>query len=118
MSYVQALSSRGAITLDNRRLLEAQKDPMDSHIQLIAGVVDAKSPYTSGHCQRVPELARMLSETAHNNEAEPFKSFQLNENEWYELQIASWLHDCGKVTTAEYVLDKATVIQFTSTEAG
>ncbi len=111
VSYVQALSSQAAIALDNRRLLKAQKDLLDSFIQLIAGAIDAKSPYTSGHCQRVPELARMLAEVAHYSEAEPFKSFQLSDDEWYELHIASWLHDCGKVTTPEYVVDKATKLE-------
>ncbi|WP_455211255.1 HD-GYP domain-containing protein, partial [Kaarinaea lacus] len=111
VSYVQALSSQAAIALDNRRLLKAQKDLLDSFIQLIAGAIDAKSPYTSGHCQRVPELARMLAEAAHNSETEPFHSFQLSDDEWYELHIASWLHDCGKVTTPEYVVDKATKLE-------
>ncbi|KPJ95475.1 MAG: hypothetical protein AMJ53_02665 [Gammaproteobacteria bacterium SG8_11] len=111
VSYVQALSSQAAIALDNRRLLKAQKDLLDSFIQLIAGAIDAKSPYTSGHCQRVPELARMLAEAAHNSEAEPFNSFQLTDDERYELHIASWLHDCGKVTTPEYVVDKATKLE-------
>jgi HD-GYP domain-containing protein (c-di-GMP phosphodiesterase class II) len=111
VSYVQALSSQAAIALDNRRLLKAQKDLMDSFIQLIAGAIDAKSPYTSGHCQRVPELARMLAEAAHSSDAGPFKSFRLSDDEWYELHIASWLHDCGKVTTPEYVVDKATKLE-------
>jgi HD-GYP domain-containing protein (c-di-GMP phosphodiesterase class II) len=111
VSYVQALSSQAAIALDNRRLLKAQKDLMDSFIQLIAGAIDAKSPYTSGHCQRVPELARMLAEAAHNSEKEPFKSFRLSGDEWYELHIASWLHDCGKITTPEYVVDKSTKLE-------
>lgn len=111
VSYVQALSSQAAISLDNRRLLKAQKDLMDSFIQLIAGAIDAKSPYTSGHCQRVPELARMLAEAAHNSDVGPFESFRLSDDEWYELHIASWLHDCGKVTTPEYVVDKATKLE-------
>jgi len=111
ISYVEALSSQAAITLDNRRLLKAQKDLLDSFIQLIAGAIDAKSPYTSGHCQRVPELARMLAEAAQESPDEPFREFGLSDEEWYELHIASWLHDCGKVTTPEYVVDKATKLE-------
>ncbi|WP_455203100.1 HD domain-containing phosphohydrolase [Kaarinaea lacus] len=111
VSYVQALSSQAAISLDNRRLLKAQKDLLDSFIQLIAGAIDAKSPYTSGHCQRVPELARMLAEAAHKASDGPFKDFALSDDEWYELYIASWLHDCGKVTTPEHVVDKAVKLE-------
>jgi HD-GYP domain-containing protein (c-di-GMP phosphodiesterase class II) len=111
VSYAEALSSQAAIALDNRRLLKAQKDLLDAFIQLIAGAIDAKSPYTSGHCQRVPELARMLARAAHDSEAPAFREFHLSDEEWYELHIASWLHDCGKVTTPEYVVDKATKLE-------
>lgn len=111
VSYVSAISSQAAITLDNQRLLKAQKDLLDAFIQLIAGAIDAKSPYTGGHCQRVPELARMLAHAAQESDAEPFKTFALSEEEWYELHLASWLHDCGKVTTPENVVDKATKLE-------
>ena len=111
VSYVEAMSSQAAIILDNQRLIKAQKDLLDAFIQLIAGAIDAKSAYTSGHCQRVPEIARMLAEVAHHNSNEPFNDFRLDDDEWYELHIASWLHDCGKVTTPEYVVDKATKLE-------
>jgi HD-GYP domain-containing protein (c-di-GMP phosphodiesterase class II) len=111
VSYVQAMSSQAAIILDNQRLLKAQKELLDAFIQLIAGAIDAKSAYTSGHCQRVPELARMLAKVAHHNTRQPFEGFHLDDDEWYELHIASWLHDCGKVTTPEYVVDKATKLE-------
>lgn len=28
-----------------------------------------------------------------------------------EIKLAAWLHDCGKVTTPEYVVDKATKLE-------
>ncbi len=111
VSYVSAISSQAAITLDNQRLLKAQKDLLDAFIQLIAGAIDAKSPYTGGHCQRVPELARLLARAAQESNEAPFKTFALSEEEWYELHLASWLHDCGKVTTPENVVDKATKLE-------
>ena len=36
---------------------------------------------------------------------------RFNEDEKRELNIAAWLHDCGKVTTPEYVVDKATKLE-------
>ncbi len=111
VSYVSAISSQAAITLDNQRLLKAQKDLLDAFIRLIAGAIDAKSPYTGGHCQRVPELARLLALAAQESNDEPFKTFALSDEEWYELHLASWLHDCGKVTTPENVVDKATKLE-------
>ena len=109
--YIEALSSNAAVALDNRRLLKAQKDLLESFIHVVAGAIDSKSPYTHGHCSRVPVVARMLAEAAHESEAGALAGFRLSDDEWYELHLASWLHDCGKVTTPEYVVDKATKLE-------
>jgi HD-GYP domain-containing protein (c-di-GMP phosphodiesterase class II)/HAMP domain-containing protein len=111
VSYVEALASQAAVGLDVRRLLEAERALLDAFLQVIAGAIDAKSPYTSGHCQRVPELARLLAEAADAATSGPFADFHLDEDGWYQLRIASWLHDCGKVTTPEHVVDKATKLE-------
>ncbi|MEA1917928.1 MAG: HD domain-containing phosphohydrolase [Campylobacterota bacterium] len=93
-------------------LQEAQKKLMDSFIELIAGAIDAKSKYTGGHCLRVPELSMMLVKEASKCENEAFKDFVMeDEDELRELKIAAWLHDCGKVTTPEYIVDKATKLE-------
>ena len=111
ISYVKALSSNAALALDNNRLIRAQKELFDSFVRLIAGAIDTKSPYTGGHCQRVPVIAGMLADAASSSTAPVLKNFQLSEDERYELFVASWLHDCGKVTTPEYVVDKATKLE-------
>jgi hypothetical protein len=108
---IEALASQAAVALDNAQLLAAQKKLLDSFIELIASAIDAKSPYTGGHCQRVPELTKMLAKAACDSTDGPFADFDLTEDEWYELHIAAWLHDCGKVTTPEYVVDKATKLE-------
>jgi HD-GYP domain-containing protein (c-di-GMP phosphodiesterase class II) len=110
-TYVDALSSQAAVALENQNLLEAQKALLDSFIELIAGAIDEKSPYTGGHCNRVPECAMLLAKAACATDSGPFAGFNLTEEEWYEFRIAGWLHDCGKVTTPEYVVDKATKLE-------
>lgn len=110
-TYVEALASQAAVALENRNLIESQKQLLDSFIELIAGAVDEKSPYTGGHCKRVPECAMMLARAACDSKSGPFVDFDFNEDEWYEFRIAGWLHDCGKVTTPEYVVDKATKLE-------
>jgi HD-GYP domain-containing protein (c-di-GMP phosphodiesterase class II) len=107
---IEALASQAAVSLNNQMLIQAQKDLLDAFIELIAGAIDSKSPYTGGHCQRVPELTKMLTRAA-CEDAKRFAEFDLTEEEWYELHIAAWLHDCGKVTTPEYVVDKATKLE-------
>ena len=108
---IEALASQAAVALDNQQLLEAQKLLLDSFIELIASAIDAKSPYTGGHCQRVPELTKKLAKAACGMTDGPFADFDLTEEQWYELHISAWLHDCGKVTTPEYVVDKATKME-------
>jgi HD-GYP domain-containing protein (c-di-GMP phosphodiesterase class II) len=93
-------------------LQEAQKNLLDAFIKLIASAIDAKSKYTGGHCERVPELSLMLAEVASQSDEGIFEEFKIqNEDQRRELSIAAWLHDCGKVTTPEYVVDKATKLE-------
>lgn len=111
-SFVEALAAQAATALYNRQLLDAQEELMDSMIKIIAGAIDAKSPYTGGHCERVPELALMLAEEAGKVETGPLADFGFRtDEEWREFKIGAWLHDCGKVVTPEYVVDKATKLE-------
>jgi HD-GYP domain-containing protein (c-di-GMP phosphodiesterase class II) len=110
--FVTAMAAQASLALDNYQLIQAQKDLMDSFIKLIAGAIDAKSPYTGGHCERVPELAIMLAEEASRQEEGPLADFGFtSDDEWREFRIGAWLHDCGKVTTPEFVVDKASKLE-------
>ncbi len=107
----ESLASQAAIALTNRRLIDDLKTLLESLVQLVATAIDEKSPYTGGHCKRVPVLTMMLAEAANSSEEDAFREFCMNADDRYELEIAAWLHDCGKITTPEYVIDKATKLQ-------
>lgn len=95
-----------------RLLLEKQRKMFDDFTKLIAGAIDAKSPYTGGHCARVPVVAQMLADAACKTTTGPFSEFTMkNEDERWEFEVAAWLHDCGKVTTPEFIVDKATKLE-------
>jgi HD-GYP domain-containing protein (c-di-GMP phosphodiesterase class II) len=111
IAFLQAVSGAAAVSIESQRLQAKQKQLLDSFIQLLAGAIDAKSPYTGGHCQRVPALTLMLAQAAAASQDPAFIGYQPNEDEWEALHIAAWLHDCGKVTTPEYVVDKATKLE-------
>jgi len=111
VAFVSALSGTAAVAIDNQLLLQARKVLLESFIQLVAGAIDAKSPYTGGHCQRVPELTKMLAQAACEATDGPYAGFSMDADQWEALHIAAWLHDCGKVTTPEYVVDKATKLE-------
>lgn len=108
---VESLASQAAVALTNQSLIAGLKQLFESFIKLIADAIDEKSPYTGGHCQRVPELTMMLAKAAIDTKTGPLKDFSMTESEIYELNIAAWLHDCGKVTTPESVMDKATKLE-------
>ena len=108
---VEALASQAAIALDNQQLIQQQRRLMEAFIKMIAAAIDAKSPYTGGHCERVPIITEMLTKAACEAREGPFEDFDLTEEEWYELRTAAWLHDCGKVTTPVHVMDKATKLE-------
>jgi HD-GYP domain-containing protein (c-di-GMP phosphodiesterase class II) len=95
-----------------QQLQIAQKELLDSFIKLIASAIDAKSKYTGGHCSRVPQLSLMLAQAASDSDDGVFGDFKIEtEDQIREIDIAAWLHDCGKVTTPEYVVDKATKLE-------
>jgi len=108
---VESLASQAAVTLTNRQLIEAQKNLFDSFIELIASAIDEKSPYTAGHCRRVPVLTDMIAEAVCNIDHGPHQDFNMTDEDKYELSVAGWLHDCGKITTPEAVVDKATKLE-------
>ncbi|MBQ0754620.1 MAG: GAF domain-containing protein [Gammaproteobacteria bacterium] len=103
----RALASYAAIALNNLILVQELKNLLDAFIKVIAQAIDAKSPHTSGHCQRVPLLTEMIARAACVDET-TFVDFNFDEDGWYELHVAAWLHDCGKLSTPDSVLDKST----------
>ena len=109
--FAEALASQAATVLTKQQLIINLENMFDSLVKLIATAIDEKSPYTGGHCRRVPELTLMLAEAASDTHAGYLQDFKLNEADRYELTIASWLHDCGKIITPEYVIDKATKLE-------
>lgn len=108
---VESLSSQAAVAITNSNLILELKNLFDAFIQLIASAIDEKSAYTGGHCRRVPKLTMMLADAAEQSKQGPFENFELSKDDRYELEIAAWLHDCGKITTPEYVVDKATKLE-------
>ena len=109
VALVEALAAQAAVALDNMELLESQKQLTEGLIRVLATTIDAKSPHTGRHCERVPELAMALAQAACEATDGPLKHFAFrSEREWEEFRIGAWLHDCGKVTTPEFVIDKAT----------
>ncbi len=107
----ESLASQAAIALTNRHLIDQLEELFEAFIQLINTAIDDKSPYTGGHCARVPALTMMLAEAVNRTAQGPLKDFVMSDKDRHELKIAGLLHDCGKITTPVHVVDKATKLQ-------
>lgn len=107
----ESLASQAAVALTQQRLISELQTLFESFIRMIASAIDDKSPYTGGHCRRIPVLTMMLADAVNATKVGPLHDFDITEKDRYELETAAWLHDCGKVVTPEYVMDKATKLE-------
>lgn len=110
-SLIISLASQAAVAITNTRLIHDLEQLLESFIQVIAAAIDEKSPYTGGHIERVANLTMMIAEIINNINYGIYAPLQLNQDELKELRIASWMHDIGKITTPEYVVDKSTKLE-------
>ena len=111
IGFIAAVAASAATSLETQELVHGQKRLLEAVIRMVAGAIDAQSPYTGGHCERVPELTFMLARAACAAESGPYADFDLDAEAWEALHVGAWLHDCGKVATPEHVVDKATKLE-------
>jgi HD-GYP domain-containing protein (c-di-GMP phosphodiesterase class II) len=107
----ESLASQAAVALSNNRLIHDLENLMESFIRSIATAIDEKSPYTGGHVRRVAELTMDIAGKINQVTEGPYATLRFSDDEMKELRIAAWLHDVGKVTTPEFVVDKATKLE-------
>ncbi len=110
-ALIRSLASLAAVALTNRQLIDGMENLFQSITRLIAKAIDEKSPYTGGHCRRVPELTLMIADAVHATTSGPLADFNMSPEDRYELSIAGWLHDCGKIAIPEAVMDKSTKLE-------
>ncbi len=105
---VIALASMAAMVMTNKQLVTDLEELFGALTRLLARAIDEKSPYTGGHCRRVPAITMLLAKACSDIGDGPLADFTMTEADVHELSVAAWLHDCGKIATPEYVMDKAT----------
>ena len=107
----ESLASQAAVAWTNWQLVQQLEQLFESFVKLINVAIDEKSPYTGGHCERVPELTMLLAQAVNETHEGPLAEVCLTEKDLHELRIAALLHDCGKITTPVHVVDKATKLE-------
>lgn len=111
LKRAETLASVAATAIRNAQLFAAQKTMFHSFVDVMSSAIDAASPFTAGHCQRVPEIVRLIAKAVDEDRDGPFASFTLSDDGWDEINLAASLHDCGKVNTPSWLIDKSTKLE-------
>lgn len=113
VDFVGALAGTLAITIEKQQLLTGRQALLDGIIRMIAGAIDARSPYTSAHCQRVPIIVALLADAVAKHPDSPFQSTneETTAHTREALHLAAWLHDCGKLFVPDYITDKSVKLE-------
>ena len=108
---VISLASQAAVGITNARLIHDLEALFDAFIQSIASAIEEKTAYTAGHVSRVADLTLRIAEEINRAETGIWKDIRFTPDELKELRLAAWMHDVGKITTPEYVVDKSTKLE-------
>ena len=105
---IESLASQAAVAINNVRLIQDTEALFESFVQVMATAIDERSPYTGGHIRRVAELTMIVAHAINACQEGYFAEVKFSEDELEELLMAAWMHDIGKITTPEWVVDKPT----------
>jgi len=105
---VLSLASQAAVSVNNVRLIDDTERLFQSFVQVMATAIDERSPYTGGHIRRVAEMTMQLAHAVNLCNEGPLEKQVFDEDQLDELRLAAWMHDIGKITTPEWIVDKPT----------
>ena len=111
VTLIRSFASLGAISLTNSTLIKDMEVLFSTFAEAIAMAIDEKSPHTGGHCKRVPALTLMLADAVHEIDKGPLAEFTMSPADRHELNVAGWLHDCGKIATPDHIMEKSTKLE-------
>ncbi|MEK9628926.1 MAG: HD domain-containing phosphohydrolase [Nitrospinota bacterium] len=110
-NLTESLASQAAVSITNAKLISNMTELFEAFVKVMATAIDEKSPVTGGHIRRVADLTLTMAEFIHNHNEGPFKDIKFNPDQMYELRIAAYMHDIGKVTTPVEIVEKAKKLQ-------
>jgi HD-GYP domain-containing protein (c-di-GMP phosphodiesterase class II) len=91
----EALAGQAATVLQLSRLYNDTQKLFEGVVNVVAGAIDAKDPYTQGHSQRVSDFSVAIAE-----------ELGLTREEIYHIKIGGILHDVGKIGVPDAILKK------------
>ena len=106
-----SLASQAAVAITNVKLINDLRELLEAFIKSIASAIDAKSPYTGGHVRKVAEIAMLIANELNEVNEGKYKDIHYDYDQLNQIRIAALMHDIGKITTPEYIMDKSTKLE-------
>jgi HD-GYP domain-containing protein (c-di-GMP phosphodiesterase class II) len=107
----ESLASQAAVSITNAKLISNMTELFEAFVKVMATAIDEKSPVTGGHIRRVADLTLTMAEVIHDYDEGIFKDRKFSPDQMYELRIAAYMHDIGKVTSPVEIVEKAKKLQ-------
>jgi len=107
----ESLASQAAVSITNAKLIANMTELFEAFVKVMATAIDEKSPVTGGHIRRVADLTLTMAEVIHDYDDGIFKDKKFTPDQMYELRIAAYMHDIGKVTSPVEIVEKAKKLQ-------
>lgn len=104
---LSSLAAQSGIALENAILYAEINRIFAGFVTASVEAIEQRDPTTSGHSRRVATLTVGLAETVDREATGPYKDVQFSASDLREIEIASLLHDFGKIGVREEVLVKA-----------
>jgi len=92
---IEKIASQMAVAMENARLYSDMRQLFFNTIASLANAIDAKSPWTKGHSERVMRVAAGIA-----------AELGLPDDEVERVRLAGLLHDIGKIGIMEALLEK------------
>jgi len=106
-----SMASQIAVTITNTKLIEDMENFLDAYMRSIAAAIEKKSKHTSGHIRNVAKISSLIADAINNDKNSIYKDINFSKDELKQLNTAAWMHDIGKITTPEYIIDKTKKLQ-------
>jgi len=107
----ESLASQAAVSITNAKLISNMTELFEAFVKVMATAIDEKSPVTGGHIRRVADLTLTMADVIHNSKEGAYKDITFTPDQIYELRIAAYMHDIGKVTSPVEIVEKAKKLQ-------
>lgn len=95
LSTLEKLAALIGVALENTRLVTDLQELLLGTVKSLSNAIDAKSPWTAGHSERVTHFALLIGE-----------KMRFQENDLKDLELGGLLHDVGKIGIYDVILNK------------